>query len=120
MLSEIQVKFWLSVILQIGIFLSIVLVLVGGAEFLWLHGSESLHSALISTTNYNINIVTIWQSQHIFSPLGLIELGLVVLVGAQVLRVALLVCYYSFIRDIWFIGFSLFILAVLLYSLIWQ
>ncbi len=120
MLSEIRLKNWVGLILQGGIISSIILVVIGGSMFLWEHGAESLESNLLAVTNYNIDILSIWNREHLFSALGLIELGLVVLVGAQVLRVALLCCYYTYARDVWFMIFSFFILAVILYSFIWQ
>jgi hypothetical protein len=117
MLTELQLKNWLGIILQISILFSIVLVLAGGSALLWAQGGESL---VISTAKGNIDIRSLWDVQHLFSPLGLIELGLLVLVAAQVLRVAMLCGYYTYIRDYWFMLFSFFILSVILYSLIWQ
>tara|TARA_R110000868_G_scaffold244441_1_gene500747 strand:+ start:2404 stop:2766 length:363 start_codon:yes stop_codon:yes gene_type:complete len=120
MIADTGLKSGLTIILQLGIFLSIALVLSGGLWFLVQHGNEPLlHNAYLAT-RYDIDIITIWQSPRLFSPIGLIELGLLVLVAAQVLRVALLGCYYALIRDHWLMSFSFFILVVILYSLIWQ
>jgi uncharacterized membrane protein len=120
MLSETHLKNWLGIILQASILISIVLVFMGGVGFLWQHGNENLQIYLALPADLDMNILTIWHSHHLFSPFGLIELGLLVLVIAQVLRVALLTGYYVLIRDYWFTVFSLFILSVILYSLIWQ
>ena len=120
MYAESRVNYWLGRILQVGIFLSIVLVLLGGVMFLLAHGSEPIQDNVLLATNYNIDILTILQSPQRFSPIGFIELGLMVLVMAQILRVAMLCCYYTVIRDAWFMLFSFFILAVILYSLLWQ
>jgi uncharacterized membrane protein len=120
MFLEIKLKNWLGIILQASIFMSILLVLTGGVGFLWTHGNEDLTNNAFISENFNINILTFWRTQSLFSPIGLIDLGLLVLVGAQVLRVALLCCYYAIIRDKWFTLFSFFILSVILFSLIWQ
>jgi uncharacterized membrane protein len=120
MFLEIKFKNWLGIILQTSIFISILLVLAGGIGFLWEHGNESFTNNPFLSENYNINILTFWHTESLLSPIGLIELGLLVLVGAQVLRVAMLCCYYTIIRDKWFMLFSFFILSVILFSLIWQ
>ena len=120
MVSELRFKNWLGLILQASIIISIILVLIGGCGFLWQHGADNLQYYLSLPSHLDINILTNWNSQELLSPFGLIELGLLVLVIAQVLRVALLTGYYAWIRDYWFTAFSLFILSVILYSLIWQ
>ena len=120
MFLEIKLKNWLGMILQTSIFISILLVLAGGIGFLWAHGNEALLNNPFFSENFNINILTFWRTQPLSSPIGLIDLGLLVLVGAQVLRVAILCCYYTLIRDKWFMLFSFFILSVILFSLIWQ
>ncbi len=120
MYSEERLNYWLGRTLQIGIILSIFLVMLGGAMFLLAHGSEHIQDNVFLATNYSIDIPTILHSKLLFTPIGLIELGLLVLVMAQIVRVAMLCCYYTFIRDAWFMLFSFFILSVILYSLLWQ
>lgn len=120
MVTEKQLQYSLAHILKIGIFVSLALVLSGSIFFLFIHGNESFQDNIFLATNYDIDIFKIWQSKDFFSPLGIIELGLLTLVIVQVLRVALLTYYYTLTRDIWFTIFSIFILSVILYSLIWQ
>lgn len=119
MVSEAKLKIWLGLILQAGIFISTALVMVGGIIFLSQHGSENLKSELVSSINYDIDMLTIWHSKNLFSSVGLIELGLLCLVATQVFRVGLLCYFYAISRDYWFVFFSVFILCVILYSLIW-
>jgi len=120
MISELKLKHLLGLLLQIGIILSILLVLVGGISFLLQHGGESYQNNVILSTNYDIDIIKIWHNHHFNSPIGFIELGLLTLVIMQVLRVVLLALYYILIRDYWFISFNIFILSIILFSLIRQ
>lgn len=120
MISEIRITHWLARILQIGIIISITLVLIGGISFLLRHGAENLKNNIFLSTSYDIDILSIWQNGWLFSPIRLIELGLLTLVMAQIIRVALLGYYYTVIRDYWFMLFSLFILSIILYSLLRQ
>lgn len=119
MISEIKLKQILGQLLQVGIILSILFVLIGGAGFLLQHGSENYQNNIFLMTSYDIDIIKIWND-HLYSPIGFIELGLLMLVIMQVLRVAALSLYYILTRDYWFILFSIFILSVILYSLIRQ
>lgn len=118
MISEKKITHWLGRILQVSIIISIALVMIGGISFLLQHGSKSLDHNIFLATSYDIDILTIWQNEWLFSPIRLIELGLLTLVMAQILRVALLSYYYIAIRDYWFMLFSLFILSIILYSLL--
>lgn len=118
MLSEKRLENYLGIILQIAIIISIVMVLLGGIWFLSLHGSEAFHNNPFIVKNHQIHFTLLWQERHWLSPFGLIEIGLLILVLAQVLRVAMLVGYYFVTHDYWFMLFSLFILSVILYSLV--
>lgn len=110
----------LSVVLMIGILTSTALVLIGGIFYLSQFGSHTMQVEILQSNAYQTNIKQIWQSALSLSPSGIIELGLLLLVITQILRVALLTWFYAVLKDIWFTSFSVFILLVLIYSLIWR
>ncbi len=120
MVSEHRLKKWMGVLLLGGIYLAIVLVALGGSIFLWQNHDATLNQLLSPGNRYSLDIFAIWSLHHLLSPIGLIEMGMMILVGIQVARVALLLVYYIGKRDYWFILFSGFVLTVILYSLIWQ
>lgn len=120
MISEKRLKNLMGYFMLAGIYLAIFLVALGGTIFLWQHHDATLQQILMPGINYNIDVLKIWNIQHLLSPIGLIEMGMLILVGIQVARVALLLIYYIAKRDYWFILFSGFVLSVILYSLIWQ
>ena len=106
----------MNLILIVGMMISVVLVTLGGSLFLLHYGSENIQNEFIYVVNEGTSAAKIWESALHFSPLGMIELGLLVLIATQAIRVALLAWFYGKTRDYWFAGMSLFILAVLLYS----
>jgi|GEM_PF-1671248 uncharacterized membrane protein len=120
MLSTKQMEDIMSLLLIFGMLISAGLVTLGGAMYLYQHGMESLHTELLQAGGYHINIKLILKNALSFTPLGIIELGLLTLIGTQVLRVALLVWFYAFTRDTWFTFISVFILITLVYSLVWR
>ncbi len=110
----------LSRLLTLGMLLSLLLVMMGGALYLWQHGHETMHAEWIAMNSYEISIKQIWVKARDLQAFGIIDLGIFILVMTQVLRVALLAAYYVIKRDYWFMIISLFILFVLLYSLFFR
>lgn len=106
----------MNLVLMIGMIISVVLVMIGGSLFLLHFGSENIQNEFVYVVNEGTSAARIWESALNFSPLGMIELGLLVLVAIQAIRVAMLAWFYGKTRDYWFLGMSLFILSVLFYS----
>lgn len=106
----------MGVILIIGTLLAVILVMIGGTLYLIDHGGDLRSTSILSISNYPSNFREIINGLYTSSALAIIELGLLVLVGIQLLRVGLLVIYYLFIADYYFTVISLFIFAVLIYS----
>lgn len=106
----------IGLVLLLGTLLSALFVLIGGMLFLFQHGNENLHTAILTAALKPNNIFQIWKYAFSFSALGIIELGLLLLVMTQVVRVALITGFYIWIRDYWFILISGFILLVLIIS----
>lgn len=92
-----------------GAIISATVTFIGAVIFLSQHGSEPSYFHLFKPTNSYVT--------NYFSARGLIAIGLYILVFTQVLRVALTGWLFVKLRDKWFIGFSLFVLTVLIYSL---
>ena len=116
--TNIQDK--ISLILLVGILAAIGLVFLGGIIYLFQVGNENLQMELLQSITYKTSLKQIISKALSLSPLGIIELGLMILVITQLLRIALLTWFYFIIRDYWFTVFSIFILSVLVYSLIWR
>ena len=117
MLARKKIEEIIGVLLLVGIFISTTLVLIGGVLFLWQSGNDDILALPITN---QINLTEVWQFAFSFTPLGIIELGLLSLVMIQVLRVALLCGFYITIRDTRFTIISVFILCVLVYSIVWR
>lgn len=120
MISEHRIKKWMGYLLLTGIYTAILFVACGGIMFLITHPGVSLQQILDATTNYSLDIWSIWTLSHLLTSTGIIEVGMIILIGIQVARVIMLLIYYSVKRDYWFMLFSSFILTVILFSLIRQ
>lgn len=108
-------------LLLVGVLLSLLLVAVGGILYLYSHGHEAVHFHVFhSESNGFTSLAGVWQDLSSFSALGIIELGLLVLVFLQVLRVLLTTWVFIKLRDTFFIWASFFVLLLLILSLCWQ
>jgi uncharacterized membrane protein len=116
MMTNQQLKVSIAWILNIGIVLSLGLVILGGLTLLYRHGGQPIDTMILQPAQITLNPFLIWHTALTLSPISLIELGLLALVGTQVLRILLLLIYYTVTRDIWFTAFSLFILLMMLAS----
>lgn len=120
MLTQQKMEELIGTVLLIGIALSLVLVCIGGAFYLWQYGGQPLHTELLQDDVFKASPIHILQLALSLTPLGIIELGLLILVATQIMRVALLLFFYIRLRDYWFILISVFILMILLYSFLWH
>lgn len=117
MLSNKKIEEVVGAILLSGMLVSLLFVLLGGSWYLLQHGHEPLSYEFLPIGTYKLNPALILQTFFTFSPLGLIEFGLLCLVLTQLIRVAYLVVFYLIILDLSFVFISAFILLVLVYSL---
>ena len=107
--------------LWLGLLLSMLIVLVGGTLYLIQNGSSLVHYQVFKGHHNNFHTYSgIINAARAFSAVGIIQLGLLILVFTQVLRVALTVWLFIKEKDYPFIGISLFILGILIYSLFWR
>lgn len=106
----------MSWILTTGMLISLFLVILGGIMYLIQYGNEPLNIKLLQANHDYTTLKQIWQGVYSFSPFGIIQLGVIVLVATQVARVGLLIWFYTLIRDYGFALISVFILLIILYS----
>lgn len=117
MISTKKAEWVIGWILLLGMSLSALLILAGGLLLLLHHPHESMQLSLLDTPTYK-SLADILHTITTIKATSIIELGILLLVATQVLRVALLVIFYAATKDIAFTLFSLFILVMLLYSFI--
>jgi uncharacterized membrane protein len=116
MVSIKKMQALISILLLIGIFISALLVIIGGTLYLVQYGHNNWQTELLQADTYQLSVIHLWETALSFTPVGMIELGLLSLVATQILRVALLCWFYTAQRDYWFMFFTFFILLVLIYS----
>ena len=116
--SDERVELFLGNLLRVGVLLAAAVVLAGGAVYLARHGGERADHKLFRGEPEDLRepggIVADALSM---SGRGIIQLGLLLLVATPVARVAFSAGAFARQRDRLYVLLTLFVLAVLLYSL---
>jgi uncharacterized membrane protein len=110
----------IGAVLLAGTLFSMAVVLIGGIWYLSQFGNDNVQFELLRSMPKSRSIDEIWRVALSFTPLGIVELGLLLLVATQLLRVAMLCVFYAIIGDYGFTSISCFVLLVLIYSFIWH
>jgi uncharacterized membrane protein len=117
-ISDAQIDQVIGNLLRIGVVISSLIVAFGGGLYLTRHGTELPNYHIFHGAPTELrNLPGILTAAASFSGRGIIQLGLLVLIATPVLRVAFTVVSFMVIRDRVYVGVTLIVLAVLLFSL---
>jgi uncharacterized membrane protein len=106
-------------LLRIGISISATVVALGGAIYLMRHWSEPVHYGVFTgePSEYR-NIPGIIHRAMALGGRGIIQLGLLLLIATPVARVAFSAWAFAEEGDRMYVGFTVIVFGVLLYSLL--
>lgn len=114
-----QMDILISYVLRTGLWLSVIIVSIGGALYLVQNGSELIHYHTLEHEP-EVTVLMILYELRTLTAEGIISLGLFILVLTQVARVILTVIIFIAERDTIFALISLWILTALIYSIFWR
>jgi uncharacterized membrane protein len=106
-------------LLRTGVMISAAVVLIGASIYLVRHGLASADYHVFQGEPNDLRTVRgiVERSIH-FSGRGIIQLGLLLLIATPVARVAFAIYGFAAEGDRLYVGFTIIVLAVLLYSLV--
>jgi len=109
----------IGTLLRAGVLTAAAVVLAGGIIFLARHGGETpaYHVFRGEPTDLR-SVAGILRDASTVSGRGLIQFGLLLLIATPVARVVLSVAIFALERDVRYVGITLLVLSVLLYSLV--
>ena len=106
-------------LLRVGVILAAIVVLAGGIVYLAHHGGEHADYRVFRRAPQDLTeIHGIFGEALDFEGRGIIQLGLLLLIATPIARVAFSIVGFAVERDWMYVGFTLLVLAVLLYSLV--
>ena len=117
--NDLEIEVIIGRLLQTGVTLAAAVVLIGGVIYLAHDGHDAVnfstfHGGTPATLRDVSGIVR--AAMHL-SGHGIIQLGLLILIATPVARVAFSAVGFAIERDSMYVWLTLFVLAVLLYSL---
>jgi uncharacterized membrane protein len=106
-------------LLRAGVLLAATVVIAGAVFYLATHGREHVSYRHFQGEPEALRTIQgILRSAFSGSPLGIMQLGLLLLIATPVARVAFSAVAFAKEHDFMYVGFTLIVLTVLLYSLL--
>jgi uncharacterized membrane protein len=116
--SAVQMERLIGMALLVGVLLSTIIVSLGGIVYVWRHSKSTVHYRVFRGEPSDLRTLAgIEEDVKSFSGRGIIQVGLILLVGLQVVRVVLTGMLFVTSRDWVFTGITTLVLALLMYGL---
>jgi uncharacterized membrane protein len=106
-------------LLRAGVFLSALVVFIGGAIYLVRHGRSPVEFGVFRGEPADLRGIrgTVWDAWQLRGR-GIIQLGLLLLIATPIARVAFSIFGFARERDRMYVIFTVTVFAVLIYSLV--
>ncbi len=117
-LTDSRVDEIIGNLLRAGLIVSSLIVLIGGGVYLSRHGTELPNYRIFHGEPSDLRGVPgIIRDASSFQGRGIIQFGLLFLIATPIMRVAFTVASFGLQRDRIYVGVTLIVLAVLLFSI---
>lgn len=118
LISDAMIDKTIGTLLRVGVVVSSLIVLIGGGLYLKRHGTELPNYHMFYGEPSELrNVLGIIRDAYSFSGRGIIQFGLLLLIATPVMRVAFTVVSFIIQKDRIYVGVTLIVLSVLLFSL---
>lgn len=116
--SEFRMEQMIGILLRAGVLTAATVVIAGGIQYVYEHCHEGMHiESFHGETESLRSLAGILSGAFHGNARAIIQLGLVLLVATPVARVLFSAIAFAVERDRLYVGLTLVVLAVLLYSL---
>ncbi len=117
--NDLRIEIIIGALLRTGVILAGAVVLFGAVVYLAHHGhNPAIYTVFRGEPESLTSLSGIIQGVLHMSGSAIIQLGLLLLIATPVARVAFSAVAFAIERDYMYVGITLFVLAVLLYSLL--
>jgi uncharacterized membrane protein len=117
--NDLRIEVIIGALLRTGVIVAAVVVLIGAVVYLAHHGHDvAAYNTFHGTPEALRSVTGIIEGALHMSGRAIIQLGLLLLIATPVARVAFSAVAFALERDCLYVGITLFVLAVLLYSLL--
>ena len=117
--GDLEIEIIIGTLLRTGVMLAAAVVLLGAVVYLEHHGLDAMdYRKFHDDPEFLRSLTGIVRGAFHLSGGAIIQLGLLLLIATPVARVAFSAVAFAIERDYLYVGITLFVLAVLLYSLL--
>jgi uncharacterized membrane protein len=117
-ISDEKIDATISILLRVGVAISSLTVFCGGVLYLMKHGREVPgYHIFVGEPAQLRSVLGVARTATSFYGRGIIQLGLLMLIATPIMRVAFTVFSFLFQKDKVYVGVTLIVLCVLLFSL---
>ena len=117
--TDTKVENFIGNLLRAGVVLSAAVVIFGGVIYLIHHGYQPANYRVFQGEPGELRGISgIIKECRVMSGRGIIQLGLLILIATPIARVAFSIFGFLAEKDRMYAGFTTFVLAILLYSLL--
>jgi uncharacterized membrane protein len=117
--SDRRVEIVIGTLLRVGVTIAAVVVAAGGAVYLAHHGGATADYRVFQGEPADLDgLAGIWRQARALSGRGIIQLGLVLLIATPVARVVFSIFGFAEERDWLYVGITVIVLSILLYSML--
>lgn len=117
--NDQRIEIIIGTLLRVGVLLAASVVAFGGVLYLVRHGHETVnYSVFQSESEYLKTIPGVVHGAVEFRARAIIQLGLLLLIATPIARVLFSAVAFAMERDYLYVGITLVVLAILLYSLL--
>jgi uncharacterized membrane protein len=117
--GDLEIEIIIGTLLRTGVMLAAAVVLLGAVFYLAHHGLDAMgYRKFHGDPEFLRSLTGIVRGAFHLSGRAIIQLGLVILIATPVARVAFSAVAFAIERDYLYVWITLFVLAVLLYSLL--
>ena len=119
--SRTQMEKLIGITLLAGVLVSTFVVFLGGVIYVWRHSGSTVDYRVFRGEPSDLrSLVGIGKDLKALSGRGMIQFGLILLVGLQVVRVVMTGVLFLLSRDRVFVAITTVVLALLAYGLIFE
>lgn len=116
--NDERIEIAISVLLRAGLVMASVLVITGGAFYLYQHGPDLPdYISFRGEPTKLTNVKGVLQSARDFESRGIIQLGILLLILTPISRVIFSAAAFLVRKDYLYVAVTLFVLAVLIFNL---
>ena len=114
-----DIELLIGSLLRLGVLLSLLVVVVGGAIYLWRHAHSSIdYSVFKGEPLFTRNLPEMLKAIGEIKGRAIIQFGILLLIGTPIARILLTIVGFFFEKDYLYVGIAMLVLIIIIVSML--